>query len=59
MNNKFFCEVVRDNDPVIKFQMVEANQLKDVINSLKKKYIDIKEVIIKDMKTLTIHIVDI
>ena len=51
MKDKYFCEVVESNDDVIKFQMVRANFLGEVLEIIESKYSDIKEWRIKDMVT--------
>lgn len=51
MKNRYFCEVIQENDDVIKFQMVHANFLSEAVEILHRKYSDIKEWVIKDMLT--------
>lgn len=51
MKNKFFCEVVRENDPIIKFQIVNATFLNEVVDMLKHQYTIIKEWVVKDLTT--------
>lgn len=51
MKDRYFCEVVEENDQVIKFQMVDANFLDEAIDFLKSQYASIKEWRIKDMVT--------
>lgn len=49
MNNKFFCEVVQKNDPIIKFRIVNANLLNEVLDILKEQYTNTKELVVKDL----------
>lgn len=51
MKDKFFCEVVQENDPVIKFQIVNASFLDEVVDTLKQQYTNIKEWVVKDLTT--------
>lgn len=51
MNNKFFCEIVRENDPFIKFKIVNAGFLDEVLDVLKEQYTNIKEWVVKDLTT--------
>ena len=55
MINKFFCEVVRVNDPIIKFRIVNANFLDEALDILKEQYTNIKELVVKDLTTGTIY----
>ena len=49
--NKFFCEIIQNNDDVIKFQMIGANNADEALHILKRNYIDIKECVVKNMIT--------
>ena len=51
MKDKFFCEVVQENDPVIKFRIVNANLLDEALNILREQYTNIKEWVVKDLAT--------
>ena len=51
MKDKFFCEVVQENDPVIKFRIVNANMLDEALNILREQYTNIKEWVVKDLAT--------
>ena len=51
MKDKFFCEVVQENDPVIKFRIINANFLDEALNILREQYTNIKEWIVKDLTT--------
>lgn len=51
MKDKFFCEVVQENDPVIKFQIIEADALNQAVDKLKREYTNITEWAVKDLTT--------
>lgn len=51
MKGRYFCEVVLSNDKLIRFQLVDANYLSEVVDILKRTYVNIKEWSIKDLMT--------